>query len=49
MARLLRLDLPIELWREVMRDATSIEDEFETCRFDGMNYAFDCPASYKAE
>jgi len=48
-ARLFRLDLPIELWREVIRHAASIEDEFETCSFDGRNYTFDCPASYKAE
>ena len=48
-ARLPRLDLPIELWREVIRHAASIEHEFETCGFDGRNYTFDCSASYKAE
>jgi len=48
-ARLLRLDLPIEIWREVIRYAASIDQEFETCSFDGRNYTFDCPASYKAE
>jgi len=45
----LRLDLPIELWREVIRHAANIEDEFETSSFDGRNYTFDCPASYKTE
>jgi len=45
----LPLDLPIELWREVIRHAARIEDEFETCSFDGRNYTFDCSASYRAE
>jgi len=41
--------LSIELWREVIHHAASIEDEFKTCSFDGRDYTFDCAASYRAE
>ena len=47
--RLLRGNLPTELWKEVMRHTTSIEHEFETCGFDGRNYTFEHSESYKAE
>ena len=48
-AHLLRVGLPIELWREIIRHAASIEHEFETCSFGGRNYNFDWLASYKVE
>jgi len=47
--RLLRISLPTELWKEVIRHAASVEHEFETCGFDGKNYTFEYPARYKAE
>ena len=47
--RLLRGNLPTELWKEVMRHTTSIEHEFETCGFDGRNYTFQYSEPYKAE
>ena len=47
--RLLRVGLPTELWKEVIRYAASIEHEFETCGFDGKNYTFEHSALYKAE
>jgi len=47
--RLLRVGLPLELWKEIMRHATSVEHEFETCGFDGRNYTFEYSASYKAD
>jgi len=47
--RLLRVGLPTELWKEVIRHATSVEHEFETCGFDGRNYTFEYSASYEAE
>jgi len=47
--RLLRISLPIELWKEVIRHAASVEHEFETCGSDGMNYTFEYSAPYKAE
>ena len=47
--RLLRVNLPTELRKEVMRHATTVEHEFETCGFDGRNYTFKPSASYKAE
>ena len=45
----LRINLPTELWREVMCHAASVEHEFETCGFDGRNHTFEHSASYKAE
>ena len=47
--RLLRVGLPIELWKEVIHYAANVEHEFETCGFDGRNYTFERSASYKAE
>ena len=47
--RLLRVGLPTELWKEVIRHAASIEHEFEPCGFDGMNYTFEYSALYKTE
>ena len=47
--RLLRVGLPMELWKEVIHHAASVEHEFETCGFDGRNYTFEHSASYKAE
>jgi len=47
--RLLRVGLPTELWKEVIRHAASIEHEFETCGFDGRIYTFEHSALYKAE
>ena len=47
--RLLRVNLPTELWKEVVRHAATVEHEFETCGFDGRNYTFEHSASYKAE
>lgn len=47
--RLLRIGLPIEMWKEVIHHAASVEHEFETCGFEGSNYTFDHEASYKAE
>ena len=47
--RLLRVGLPTELWKEVIRYAASIEHEIETCGFDGKNYTFEHSALYKAE
>ena len=46
---LLRIGLPIELWKEIIRHAASIEHEFETCGFDGRNYTFEYPTTYKAD
>ena len=48
-ARLFRVNLPTELWKEVMCHATSVEHEFEPCGFDGRNYTFEHSASYTAE
>jgi len=45
----LRIGLPIELWRKVIRHAASIEHEFETCSFGGRDYTIDWLAAYKAE
>jgi hypothetical protein len=47
--RLLRVGLPTELWKEVMRYAASVEHEFETCGFDGKNYTLEYSVLYKAE
>ena len=47
--RLLRVNLPTELWKEVVCHAASLEHEFETCGFDGRNHTFEHSASYKAE
>ena len=47
--RLLRVGLPTELWKEVIRHAASVEHEFETCGFDGKNYTLEYSAPYKAE
>jgi hypothetical protein len=47
--RLLRVGLPTELWKEVIRHAASVEHEFETCGFDGKNYTLEYSASYRAE
>jgi hypothetical protein len=47
--RLLRVGLPTELWKEVMRHVASVEHEFETCGFDGKNYTLAYSASYRAE
>src|SRR5258706_7076603 len=47
--RLLRVSLPTELWKEIMRRAASVEHEFETCCLDGRNYTFEHSASYIAE
>jgi hypothetical protein len=47
--RLLRVGLPIELWKDVICHAASVEHEFETCGFDGKNYTFEYSAAYKAE
>jgi len=47
--RLLRISLPTELWKEVIRHAVSVEHEFETCGFDGKNYTFEHSELYQAE
>ena len=47
--RLLRVNLPTELWKEVIRHAVSVEHEFETCGFDGGDYTLEHSASYIAE
>jgi len=47
--RLLRISLPTELWKEVIRHAASVEHEFETCGFDGKNHTFEYSARYKSE
>jgi len=47
--RLLRVGLPIEMWKEIIRHAASVEHEFETCGFDGRNYTFEYSARYKAD
>ena len=47
--RLLRVNLPTELWKEVIRHAASVEHEFETCGFDGTNYTLEHSGSYIAE
>src|SRR5258706_877133 len=47
--RFLRVSLPTEMWKEIMRHAASVEHEFETCGFDGKNYTFEHSASYMAE
>jgi hypothetical protein len=47
--RLLRVGLPTELWKEVIRHAASVEHEFETCGFDGKNYTLEYSVPYKAE
>ena len=47
--RLLRLNLPTELWREIIRHAVSVEHEFETCGFDGRKYTLEHSGSCIAE
>jgi len=47
--RLLRVGLPTELLKEVIRHAASVEHEFEICGFDGRNYTFEYSESYEAE
>jgi len=47
--RLLRVGLPIEMWKEIISHAARVEHEFETCGFDGRNYTFEYPARYKVD